>query len=53
MIIEILEVVVLFLWFLTLIPYPALAPYTAGRSFLAFTAVLLLALFIFLPGLRG
>lgn len=28
MIIEILEVVVLFLWFLTLIPYPALAPYS-------------------------
>jgi hypothetical protein len=53
MIIEVLFIMAMFLWFLTLIPYPPLAPYTAGRSFLAFTAVLLLGLFIFLPGLRG
>jgi hypothetical protein len=53
MILEILFVVTMFLWFMTLIPFPPLAPYAQGRAFLAFTAVLLLGLFIFLPGLRG
>jgi hypothetical protein len=53
MIIEILFVVCLFLWALTLLPFPPLAPYARGSDFLAFVSVLLLGLFIFLPGLRG
>jgi hypothetical protein len=53
MIIEILFVVTMFLWVLTLLPFPPLAPYARGSDFLAFVSVLLLAMFIFLPGLRG
>jgi hypothetical protein len=53
MIIEVLFVVTMFLWVLTLLPFPPLAPYANGAAFLAFVSVLLLGLFIFLPGLRG
>ena len=53
MIIEVLFVVVMLIWFLSILPFPPLAPYSAGSTFLAFFAVLLLGLFIFLPGLRG
>jgi hypothetical protein len=53
MIIEILFVVSMFLWALMLVPYPALQPYVQGRALIAFISVLLLGLFIFLPGLRG
>lgn len=53
MIIEILFVVVMFLWLLTILPFPPLAPFATSQIFFAFTAVLLLGLFIFLPGLRG
>jgi hypothetical protein len=52
MIIEILFVVVMFLWLLTILPFPPLAPYAASYPFFAFVAVLLLGLFIFLPALR-
>jgi hypothetical protein len=52
MIIEILFVVTMFLWFLTILPFPPLAPYAAGSPFLGFVAVLLLGLFLFMPGLR-
>lgn len=52
MVITILFVVVMFLWLLTILPFPPLAPYAAGSGFLAFVAVLLLGLFIFMPGLR-
>lgn len=53
MILEILFVVCMFLWFLSCLPVPAAAPYTWASSWLAFIAVLLLGLFIFLPALRG
>jgi hypothetical protein len=53
MIIEILFVVTMFLWVLTIAPFPPLAPFAAGQAFLAFVSVLLLGLFLFLPGLRG
>jgi hypothetical protein len=53
MIIEILFVVTMFLWFLTILPFPPLQPFAASNVFLTFTSVLLLGLFIFLPGLRG
>jgi hypothetical protein len=53
MIIEILFVVVMFLWFLTILPFPPLAPFSSSNVFFAFAAVLLLGLFIFLPGIRG
>lgn len=52
MIVEILFVVTMFLWLLTLLPFPPLAPYAGAYQFLAFVAVLLLGLFIFTPGIR-
>jgi hypothetical protein len=51
-ILEILFVVTMFLWFLTGLPHPSLAPFGAGRAWLAFTAVLLLGLYVFVPALR-
>jgi len=54
MIIEVLLVVTLFLWLLALLPIPQMPPFVAGTGgWLAWISVLLLALFIFLPGLRG
>lgn len=52
MILEILFVVTMFLWFLTVVPFPPLATWGTAQPFLAFIAVLLLGLFIFMPGLR-
>lgn len=53
MIIEILLVVDLFLWFLTLVPVPQAAAFGWASSWLAWIAVLLLTLFLFIPGLRA
>jgi len=53
MILMILFVVTLFLWFLVLLPLPPLEPFARSQGFLAFTAVLLLGLYLFLPALRG
>jgi hypothetical protein len=54
MIIEVLLVVTLFLWFLALLPIPQVPPFFVSASgWMAWIAVLLLALFIFLPGLRS
>ena len=53
MIIEILFVVTLFLWFLTNLPVPQAVPYSWAGNWLAFIAVLLLGIFLFVPGLRG
>ena len=53
MIIEILFVVTLFLWLLTILPFPPLAPYSSSSNYFAFVAVLLLGLYLFAPGLRG
>jgi len=52
MIIEILFVVVLFLWLLTILPLPPMAPFQSSNVFFAFVAVLLLGLYIFLPAMR-
>jgi len=52
MLVQILFIVDMFLWLLTLIPYPAVAPYVAARSVLAFIAVLLLGIVVFVPAWR-
>jgi hypothetical protein len=51
-ILEILFVVVMFLWLLTILPLPPMAPFSASNVYFAFVAVLLLGLYIFLPGMR-
>lgn len=53
MVLEILFVVCMFLWFLTNLPVPQAAPFNWASGWLAFIAVLLLGLFIFMPGMRG
>jgi hypothetical protein len=53
MILEILTVMTLFLWGLTLVPAQPITPYRAVGDFLAFIAVLLIALYLFVPALRG
>jgi hypothetical protein len=50
-IVLVLFVVAMFLWFLSLTP-PA-APYVAGRPWIAWICVLLLGVYVFVPGLRG
>lgn len=52
MVLEILLIVDLFLWFLSLLPIPQAAGFPWASSWLAWIAVLLLALFLFVPGLR-
>jgi hypothetical protein len=53
MILEILFVVTMFLWFLTALPVPQTQPFGWANTWLAFIAVLLLGLFMFLPALRA
>lgn len=53
MVLEILFVVDMFLWFLSCLPVPAVAPYGWASNWLGFIAVLLLGLFVFMPGLRA
>lgn len=52
MVVEILFVVTLFLWFLSILPVPPVAQFGWAPSWLAFIAVLLLGVFIFMPGMR-
>lgn len=52
MVIEILLIVDLFLWFLSLMPVPGVSTYAWASSWLAWIAAVLLALFLFVPGLR-
>lgn len=52
MVIEILLVVSLFLWFLSLLPMAPATNFTWATSWLAWISVLLIALFLFTPGLR-
>lgn len=47
----ILWVVVMLLWFLSL--FPPAAPYAYGRPWLAWIAVVLLGVYIFVPAFRG
>jgi hypothetical protein len=53
MVIEILFVVCMFLWFLTCLPVPQVGPFSWASTWLTFIAVLLLGLYLFMPGLRG
>jgi hypothetical protein len=53
MVLEILLIVVLLLWFLSLLPIAPAPNFTWATSWLAWIAVLLIALFLFVPGLRG
>jgi Flp pilus assembly protein protease CpaA len=52
-ILEILLVVDLFLWFLSLLPVPGMSQFNWATSWLAWIAVLLITLVIFMPGMRG
>lgn len=52
MILEVLFVMVMFLWFLFIIPHPSIVPFAWAGSILAFISVLLLGLFLFVPGIR-
>lgn len=53
MVIMVLFIVVMAIWFLSNMPIPQAAPYREMASgWLAFFAVLLLGVFIFMPGLR-
>lgn len=53
MVLEILLIIDLFLWFLTLVPVPQASQFGWASGWLAWIAVLLLTLFLFVPGLRG
>jgi hypothetical protein len=53
MIITILFVVTMFLWFLSQLPVAQVSPFAWASNWLAFIAVLLLGIFLFMPGLRG
>lgn len=53
MVVEILFVVCMFLWFLTQLPVPQAVAFNWAGSWLAFIAVLLIGVYIFMPGLRG
>jgi hypothetical protein len=52
MIVEILFVVAMFLWFLTNLPVPQAIQFGWAGGWLAFICVLLLGVFLFVPGLR-
>jgi hypothetical protein len=52
MIILVLFVVTMFLWFLTNLPVPQAQQFGWAGGWLAFIAVLLLGIFLFVPGLR-
>ena len=51
MILEVLFVVFMALWGVSLLP--AAAPYAGSRSILAWVSVLVLGLYLFAPALRG
>jgi hypothetical protein len=52
MVVEILFIVVMFLWFLTSLPVPQMTQFGWAGTWFAFVAVLLLGVFIFMPGIR-
>jgi hypothetical protein len=52
MVIEVLLIVDLFLWFLSILPVAPVANYPWASSWLAWIAVVLLSVFLFVPGLR-
>lgn len=52
MIIEILLIVDLFLWFLSLLPVPTITNYAWASSWLAWIAVMLITAALYVPGIR-
>lgn len=52
MVVEILLIVALFLWFLSLVPVPGVSTYAWASGWLAWIVCLLLTVFLFVPGLR-
>jgi hypothetical protein len=48
----ILFVVIMLLWLLTILPFPAVQPFAPGQAFFSFIAALLLGLYLFVPALR-
>lgn len=48
MILPVLFAVLMFLWFLSLLPIPRIEPFAPAQGFLAFISVLLLGLHLFL-----
>lgn len=52
MVLTILFVVSMFLWGLSVLPHPTIAQFGWATSLLAWISVLILGLFIFVPGLR-
>lgn len=52
MVLTILFVVSMFLWGLSTIPHPTITAFGWASSLLAWISVLILGLFIFVPGLR-
>jgi len=53
MIIEVLLIVTLFLWLLSLLPVPQVTPFAWAGNWLAWISMVLLTLYIFLPAIRG
>jgi hypothetical protein len=52
MVILILLIVDLFLWFLSLLPVPGVSNFSWSTAWLAWIAAVLIAAFLFIPGLR-
>lgn len=52
MIIQVLFVVFMALWGISCFPHPTMEGYRWANSLLAFLSVLMLGLFLFMPGLR-
>lgn len=53
MVLLVLFVVVMAVWFLSNMPIPQIQGYPWASGWLAFFAVLLLGLYLFMPALRG
>jgi len=52
MVLEILLIIDLFLWFLSLMPVPQVTPFNWASGWLAWIAAVLITAFLFVPGLR-
>lgn len=52
MVVMVLLIVCLFMWFLALLPVPQIAPFGWASGWLAWIAVVLLTVFLFVPGFR-
>jgi hypothetical protein len=52
MVVTVLFIVTMFLWFLSILPVPQAAQFSWTNTWLGFIAVLLLGIFLFIPGLR-